>query len=60
MTRLAIIGGGAYAPRLCAALAQTFGGRAPLEITLIGRDPDRLAPIVAAARALLRLRGPNR
>ena len=51
MSRVAIIGGGVSAPRLCEALGRAFAGRATLDIRLVGRDPARLRTLAAAAHA---------
>lgn len=47
--KITILGGGVYAPRLCAQLATAFPG--PLRLVLHGRRPDRLETLARAASA---------
>lgn len=50
MTTVAIVGGGVYAPVLCAALARALPA-GPLTLRLTARSAERLAPIAREAAA---------
>lgn len=53
MTRVAIVGGGVYAPVLCEALARSLDGE-PLTFCLVARDPSRLEAIAREAAVRVR------
>ncbi len=53
--RLAVLGGGAYVPKMCDVLADAVPG--PVSVTLAARDADRLAAVARHAAARVAARG---